>query len=99
MADNWQICLFWFAWTANRTSWVSPVVASAFFGLGATWSFMPILTYLPHTYPEYVASVLASNDFFRSMLGEWRGFLRQSQGHTFMQSDRPNGLEQSLTLL
>ncbi|ORX38204.1 major facilitator superfamily domain-containing protein [Kockovaella imperatae] len=65
----YPICLFWFAWTANRTSWVSPVIASAFFGLGATWSFMPILTYLPHTYPQYAASVLASNDFFRSMLG------------------------------
>ena len=31
------ICLFWFAWTSNRTHWVSPVVASSFFGIGITW--------------------------------------------------------------
>ena len=31
--------------------------------------FMPFLTYLPHAYPQYAASVLASNDFFRSMMG------------------------------
>lgn len=30
---------------------------------------MPFLTYLPHAYPEYMASVLASNDFVRSMMG------------------------------
>jgi len=63
------ICLFWFAWTANRTLWISPVIASSFFGLGTTWMFMPFLTYLPHCYPQYAASVLASNDFVRSMMG------------------------------
>lgn len=31
---------------------------------------LAILTYLPHCYPEYAASVLASNDFVRSMMGE-----------------------------
>lgn len=36
-ADVEQICLFWFAWTANRTHWISPIIASSFFGLGATW--------------------------------------------------------------
>ncbi|GFZ49505.1 Caffeine resistance protein 5 [Saitozyma sp. JCM 24511] len=68
-AFAFPICLFWFAWTANRTHWVSPLIASSFFGIGATWMFMPFLTYLPHAYPEFAASVLASNDFFRSMMG------------------------------
>lgn len=68
-AFMFPICLFWFAWTANKTAWISPVIASSFFGLGATWMFMPFLTYLPHAYPQYAASVLASNDFFRSMMG------------------------------
>jgi len=63
------VCLFWFAWTSNRTHWISPVIASSFFGIGITWMFMPFLTYLPHAYPQYAASVLASNDFFRSMMG------------------------------
>jgi hypothetical protein len=31
------ICLFWFAWTSNRTHWISPVIASSFFGIGITW--------------------------------------------------------------
>ena len=39
---------------------------------------MPILTYLPHTYPKYAASVLASNDFFRSMMG---AYLSGSETH------------------
>jgi hypothetical protein len=30
-----------------------------------TCVFMPYLTYLPSAYPEYAASVLASNDFVR----------------------------------
>lgn len=31
--------------------------------------FMSVLNYLPDAYPEVQASVLASNDFLRSMLG------------------------------
>lgn len=63
------ICLFWFGWTANRTHWISPVIASSFFGLGTSWMFLPALSYLPGAYPKYAASVLASNDFVRSMMG------------------------------
>ncbi|WVF68833.1 hypothetical protein IAT40_003606 [Kwoniella sp. CBS 6097] len=63
------VSLFWFAWSANRTHWIAPVLSAVVFGMGTTWMFMPFLTYLPHAYPEYAASVLASNDFFRSMMG------------------------------
>ncbi|WWC95034.1 hypothetical protein V866_001886 [Kwoniella sp. B9012] len=63
------VSLFWFAWSANRTHWIVPVLSAVAFGMGTTWMFMPFLTYLPHAYPEYAASVLASNDFFRSMMG------------------------------
>ncbi|KAK4053182.1 GTPase-activating protein [Microbotryomycetes sp. JL201] len=65
----YPICLFWFAWSANRTSWVAPVIATSFFGIGTTLMFMGVLSYLPDAYPKYVASVLASNDFQRSMIG------------------------------
>ena len=42
------ICLFWFGWTANRTSWVSPTIAASFFGIGATWMFVSLsLAVLP----------------------------------------------------
>jgi len=64
-----QICLFWFGWTANRTHWISPTIASAIFGLADCWSFMPYLSYLATAYPKYAASALASNDFVRSMMG------------------------------
>ncbi|KAM0792603.1 hypothetical protein ACM66B_005264 [Microbotryomycetes sp. NB124-2] len=65
----YPICLFWFGWSANRTSWVAPVIATSFFGIGTTLMFMSVLSYLPDAYPKYVASVLASNDFQRSMIG------------------------------
>ena len=63
------ISLFWFAWSSNRTHWIVPTIGLVPFGAGLCFMFMPILTYLPHAYPEYAASVLASNDFFRSMMG------------------------------
>jgi DHA1 family multidrug resistance protein-like MFS transporter len=65
----YPICLFWFAWSANRTHWIVPVLASGVFGLADCWSFMPFLSYLTVAYPQYVASAQASNDFVRSMMG------------------------------
>jgi len=32
-----QISLFRFAWTANKTHWISPVISGSFFGMGMTW--------------------------------------------------------------
>ncbi len=58
------------------------------FGLGVTWMFMPFLTYLPHAYPQYAASVLASNDFVRSMFGESRLLAFGSVRSVFMASTR-----------
>lgn len=34
MADIQQVSIFWFAWTANRTHWINPVLAASFFGVG-----------------------------------------------------------------
>ncbi|SDA02280.1 BZ3500_MvSof-1268-A1-R1_Chr7-3g09611 [Microbotryum saponariae] len=65
----YPICLFWFGWSANRTSWVAPVIAAAFFGIGTTCMFMSALNYLSDAYPRHVASALASNDIVRSLLG------------------------------
>lgn len=63
------ICLFWFAWSANRTHWIVPTIAAAFFGLGDCFSFMPYINYLTYAYPAHTASALASNDFVRSIMG------------------------------
>ncbi|OCF33943.1 hypothetical protein I316_04289 [Kwoniella heveanensis BCC8398] len=63
------ICILWFAWSSNRTHWIVPTLSGIPFTIGATLIFNPFLTYLPYAYPKYAASALASNDFFRSMLG------------------------------
>lgn len=65
----YPVCLLWFGWSANRTHWISPVIASGVFGLADCWSFMPYLSYLAAAYPKYAASALASNDFVRSIMG------------------------------
>ncbi|EKD03914.1 benomyl/methotrexate resistance protein [Trichosporon asahii var. asahii CBS 8904] len=65
----YPICLFWFAWSANRTHWISPTIASAIFGLADCWSFIPYLSYMAIAYPNCPASALASNDFVRSIMG------------------------------
>ncbi|KAG4439814.1 hypothetical protein IFR05_004712 [Cadophora sp. M221] len=64
------ICLFWFGWTANKSvHWIVPIIGSSFFTIGAFCLFNSVLNYLGDAYPEYAASVLAGNDFFRSSFG------------------------------
>ena len=46
-----------------------PIIGSAWFVIGAFLLFNSILNYLPDAYPDYVASVLAGNDLFRSSFG------------------------------
>jgi DHA1 family multidrug resistance protein-like MFS transporter len=59
--------LFIFAWTARESiHWVVPTLGIAIHA-GTTFGvFQAILTYLPITYPQYVASLLAASDFTRS---------------------------------
>ncbi|THY42291.1 putative caffeine resistance protein 5 [Aureobasidium pullulans] len=64
------ICLFWFGWSARAdVHWIMPIIGSAFFSMGSVLLFNSVLNYLPDTYPEYAASVLAGNDFMRSAFG------------------------------
>jgi len=64
------ICLFWFGWTSRESiHWIVPIVGSGFFTVGAFLLFNSVLNYLGDAYPNYVASVYAGNDFFRSMFG------------------------------
>jgi MFS transporter, DHA1 family, multidrug resistance protein len=46
-----------------------PIIGSGWFSVGAFLLFNSVLNYLPDAYPEYAASVLAGNDFMRSMVG------------------------------
>lgn len=64
------ICLFWFGWSSRPDiHWIMPIIGSAFFSIGAFLLFNSVLNYLGDAYPEYAASVLAGNDFMRSMFG------------------------------
>ncbi|EKM57364.1 uncharacterized protein PHACADRAFT_93065 [Phanerochaete carnosa HHB-10118-sp] len=64
------ISMFWFGWTSDAiVHWSVPIVASALFAAGTYMLFQAGVNYLADCYPRYVASVLAGNDFFRSMVG------------------------------
>lgn len=40
------IALFWFGWTAERTHWIVPILASALFGFGLMLALLPIQLYI-----------------------------------------------------
>jgi DHA1 family multidrug resistance protein-like MFS transporter len=63
------IGLFIFAWTSRPDiTWVAPTIGIVIYG-GTVFIVMQcIFTYVPMSYPQYAASLFASNDFFRSAL-------------------------------
>ncbi|THV86385.1 multidrug resistance protein-like protein [Aureobasidium pullulans] len=64
------ICLFMFGWTARvDVHWIVPIIATAFFTIGAFGAFSGVLNYLGDAYPAEFASISAGNDFFRSCFG------------------------------
>ncbi|KAH7409418.1 major facilitator superfamily domain-containing protein [Cadophora sp. MPI-SDFR-AT-0126] len=64
------ICLFWYGWSARADiHWMVPLVGSGIFTVSIITLFMPILTYLGMSYPQYVASVMAGNTLFRASCG------------------------------
>ncbi|KAK7900191.1 GTPase-activating protein [Exophiala xenobiotica] len=64
------ICLFWFGWSSRAdVHWIVPIIGSGWFSIGAFLLFNSVLNYLSDAYPQYAASVLAGNDFFRSSFG------------------------------
>ena len=46
--------------------WLVPIIGTGWFSIDAFLLFNSVLSYLGDTYPEYVVSVLAGNDFMRS---------------------------------
>jgi DHA1 family multidrug resistance protein-like MFS transporter len=64
------ICLFWYGWTARVSiHWIVPLIGSGLFTISIITLFMPVLSYLGMTYPQYAASVMASNTLFRASCG------------------------------
>ncbi|KAL8931362.1 MAG: hypothetical protein Q9211_007017, partial [Gyalolechia sp. 1 TL-2023] len=63
------IGLFLFAWTADPSiHWMASVVGITIYTASAFIVFQCIFVYVPLSYPQYAASLFASNDFFRSSL-------------------------------
>ena len=47
------VCMFWFGWTAKASvHWISPIIASSFFSIGALLLFNAILNYQADAYPK-----------------------------------------------
>ncbi|KAK4185555.1 major facilitator superfamily domain-containing protein [Podospora australis] len=58
--------LFWFGFTSvPEIHWIVPVIGSAVFGLGMSYAFTGVFTFLVAAYPRYAASALASNALVR----------------------------------
>jgi DHA1 family multidrug resistance protein-like MFS transporter len=61
------ISLFMFGWTSRHSvHWIVPIIGAGLYMPGIYLLFQSALVYLPVSYPNYVASILAGNDFFRS---------------------------------
>ena len=63
------IGLFIFAWTSNPDiHWIASVIGITIYGASVFVVMQCIFVYVPLSYPQYAASLFASNDFFRSAL-------------------------------
>ena len=59
--------LFLFAWTARENiHWIVPTIGISIYAASVFVVFQCVLVYLPLSYPQYVASLFAGNDFSRS---------------------------------
>ncbi|KAI0864885.1 MFS transporter [Xylaria cubensis] len=64
------ICLFWFGWSSRSDiHWIVPIIGTGWFSVGTFLLFNCVMNYLSDAYPDYIASILAGNTFFRSGLG------------------------------
>ncbi|KIV80851.1 hypothetical protein PV11_08327 [Exophiala sideris] len=57
-----------FAWTARSDiHWIVPTLGIGIFATTTFWTFQSLVCYVALSYPRYVASLFAANDFCRSM--------------------------------
>ena len=64
------IGFLWYGWTVDKkVHYIVPIIGTVFVGLGQIGTFMPVLTYLIDTFPQYAASVIAANTILRSLAG------------------------------
>ncbi|ODV68022.1 hypothetical protein HYPBUDRAFT_11167 [Hyphopichia burtonii NRRL Y-1933] len=62
--------IFLFGWTSKASiHWFPSMLGAACFGFSAYMGFQTLMSYLSHSFKRYVASVMAANNFFRSLIG------------------------------
>ncbi len=67
-----------FAWTARADiHWIVPTIGITIFAATSFWMFQSLVCYVALTYPRYVASLFAANDFTRSLTAA--GFVQFSR--------------------
>lgn len=63
------IGLFMFAWTASAAiHWIVPTIGITIYAMSVFILMQCIFLYIPTSYPQYMSSLFAANDFFRSAL-------------------------------
>jgi DHA1 family multidrug resistance protein-like MFS transporter len=63
------IGLFLFGWTSNpKIHWIVSIIGITIYGATVFVVMQCIFVYIPLSYPQYAASLFASNDFLRSAL-------------------------------
>lgn len=63
------IGLFIFAWTARESiHWIVPTIGITIYATSVFILMQCIFLYVPSSYPQYMSSLFAGNDFFRSAL-------------------------------
>lgn len=68
-AISMPIGIFIFGWTASSSlHWIGPLIGSAVYSVGAFIIFQTGFNYLGASFPNYLASVFAGNDLFRSLI-------------------------------
>jgi len=63
------IGLFWYGWAVEaKVHWISPILATAVYGIGMLLIFMPASTYLIDVFTKHAASAMAANTVLRSVV-------------------------------
>jgi MFS family permease len=64
------IGLFWYGWAAEyKVHWIVPIMGTSMCGIGITYFFLAVQTYLVDAYTLHAASVLAANTVVRCIFG------------------------------
>lgn len=86
------IGVFIFGWSATtKAHWIGPVIGSGIFSAGAFVIFQTGFNYLANSFTDYLASVFAGNDLFRSVIASVFPLFAHALFHNLSTPDFPVG--------